>query len=269
MSPENPSPSNPRVAPAITAIAPGDTATRDATEALARRLNLPIQHPETTDADYLLVLTPERLELRTTGTTTASAVYVDFSGGRARHRRLHGGGRRQALARAVGLRPGYRPRIVDATAGLGRDAFVLASLGCTVRLVERSPIVCALLADGVRRAAQDPEIGPWVQERMSWVEADSLDYLRDLTGRARPDVVYLDPMYPERKKSALVKKELRVLRDLVGPEPDAMPLLELACSTATRRVVVKRPRTAPPLTTQPAANTTVCSLNTRYDIYLV
>lgn len=248
-------------------MAPGDAGTSEAAKRLARRLGLPLGPPEGLHADYMLVLTPERLELRTTGGRARGPVYVDFTAGRQRHRRLYGGGRRQLLARAVGLRPGYQPRVVDATAGLGRDAFVLASLGCSVILVERSPVVGALLADGLRRAALDPEIGAWVRQRMSWIEGDSLDYLRGLAGRARPEVVYLDPMYPDRKKSALVKKELRVLRDLIGAQEDAGTLLEVACATATRRVVVKRPKSAPPLS-GPSPSTTVSSVNTRYDIYL-
>ena len=91
---------------------------------------------------------------------------MDFVEGAVAHRRKFGGGRGQSIAKAVGLKSGAMPTVVDATAGLGRDAFVLASLGCKVTLIERSPVVAALLQDGLARAAQDPEIGPWVSERM-------------------------------------------------------------------------------------------------------
>lgn len=248
------------------AVAWEDAAQRPAARALAQRLLLRVSSLDEAQADYLLVFTSERLELRATAADAPGPVYVDFAGGGARHRRLHGGGRREALARAVGIRSGP-PRVVDATAGLGRDAFVLASLGCHVVLLERSPVLAALLRDGLRRAAQDPDIGDWIEQRMSLIEGEALDHLRVLSGETRPDVVYLDPMYPQRKKSALVKKELRLLRAVIGPQDDPGALLEAACGAAMRRVVVKRPKTAPPLP-GPRPDTQIVRASTRYDIYL-
>ncbi|MFA0173170.1 class I SAM-dependent methyltransferase, partial [Vibrio splendidus] len=84
------------------------------------------------------------------------------------------------------------------TAGLGRDAFVLASLGCKVQMVERHPVVAALLDDGLQRAKKDPDIGGWVSERMKLIHAsshDALDKLSNDPNFEQPDVVYLDPMY--------------------------------------------------------------------------
>ena len=116
------------------------------------------------------------------------------------------------------------------TAGLGRDAFVLAGLGCKVIMVERHPVVAALLEDGLRRAYDDSEIGEWMRERMSLFHGSSIDKLADAvksTG-TEIDVVYLDPMYPHREKSALVKKEMRVFQTLVGADLDADGLLKPA-----------------------------------------
>ncbi len=104
--------------------------------------------------------------------------------------------------------------MVDATAGLGRDAFVLAALGCQVQMLERNPVVAALLDDGLRRGYLDAEIGPWLRERLTLLHASSLTALVAI--EPRPEVVYLDPMYPHRQKSALVKKEMRVFQSLVG-----------------------------------------------------
>lgn len=130
-----------------------------------------------------------------------------------------------------------------APTGLGRDAFVLACLGCRVRMFERHPVVAALLEDGLRRAYADPELGPWLATRLTLHHGSSLSALAQL--HSAPDVVYLDPMFPHRQKSALVKKEMRVFQLLVGADEDADGLL--APALALRRVVVKRPDYAPRL----------------------
>ena len=188
---------------------------------------------------FQLQLTNQRLELVKLDEPKLGAVYVDFVEGAVAHRRKFGGGRGQLIAKAVGLKSGATPSVLDATAGLGRDAFVLASLGCTVTMLERSPIVAALLDDGLTRAYQDPEIGAWLKQRLTLQHSNSLEGLAKLTNSH--DVVYLDPMFPHRKKSAQVKKEMRVFQSLVGSDPDADDLLPLAINAATKRVVVKRP----------------------------
>lgn len=110
-------------------------------------------------APLALVLTSDRLELRKRDEPKLGAVYVDFVTGTMAHRRRFGGGRGEAVAKAVGIKGDYLPDVVDATAGLGRDAFVLAAVGCRVRMLERHPVVAALLDDGLRRAYADEEIG--------------------------------------------------------------------------------------------------------------
>ena len=156
--------------------------------------------------------------------------------------------------------------MVDATAGLGRDAFVLASLGCNVRLLERSPIIAVLLQDALERARADSEVAS-IASRMQLIQIDARAFLLALADDARPDVVYLDPMYPHRNKSALVKKEMRIFRQLVGDDPDSAELLTAARDIALNRVVVKRPAKAPSLGDQ-QPTMVIKSPNTRYDIYL-
>ncbi|HBV77975.1 MULTISPECIES: class I SAM-dependent methyltransferase [Vibrio] len=225
------------------------------------------------DSVFALILTAERLELRKTDEPKLGAIYVDLAGGAVAHRRKFGGGKGQAIAKAAGLNKGATPTILDGTAGLGRDAFVLASLGCKVQMVERNPVVAALLDDGLSRAKQDSEIGGWVTERMSLLHASSHDALTQLTQQAdfeRPDVVYLDPMYPHpenKKKSALVKKEMRVFQSLVGADNDADGLLAPALSLATKRVVVKRPDYAPWLDDNKPSMAIETKKN-RFDVYV-
>lgn len=195
-----------------------------------------------------------------------SPINVNFSEGKLAHRRLYGGGRKQPLARAVGLKPGNTPVIVDATAGLARDAFVLACLGCRVMMIERSPILATLIADGMRRALLDPDIGKMVMERMSLRTGDAKTIIETQLNK-QADVVYLDPMYPTRSKSALVKKEMRILRSLIGDDMDSAELLSIARVHAKQRVVVKRPRLAS-LLMGPSPGLQIESKSTRYDIYL-
>lgn len=237
--------------------------------ALAAELALPlISEASAPGLTHLLVLTSVRLELRELGSNAAGPVYVDFAAGAAAHRRRFGGGRNQPLARAVGVKGSNVPTVIDATAGLGRDAFILAVLGCTVRLVEREPIIAALLRDGLQRAVRAPDIGPLVSERLSLIVADGRTYLRELPESQRPDVVFLDPMYPPRRKAALSGKAMRLLRRLAGDDDDAPELLVAALACVRRRVVVKRPRLAPPLAGPPPGFKIVAP-NTRFDVYPV
>ncbi|MGL4838659.1 MAG: class I SAM-dependent methyltransferase, partial [Shewanella sp.] len=151
------------------------------------------------DAPFELRFEADTLSLHKRDEPKLDGIVVDFVTGAVAHRRKFGGGRGQTIAKAVGLKQGVSPRVVDGTAGLGRDAFVLASLGCQVTLVERHPVVAALLEDGLRRAYQDAEIGAWMRERMQLFHGSSLEALSALPHAV--DVVYLDPMYPHRDKS--------------------------------------------------------------------
>lgn len=246
-------------------VMPLDAAFEPAAWALATSLGLPCSteaNPEL--AEFVLQLGPAGLQLQQQGPGAPGPVWVDFLEGGAAHRRQFGGGSGQMIAKAAGLQPGVRPHILDATAGLGGDAFVLATLGCRVDLIERQPIIAELLRDGLARAATDAEVGPIVR-RMSLRQGNAIEVLREWQGDI-PQVVYLDPMFPHRDKSALVKKEMRLFRPLVGDDLDAPALLEAALALASHRVTVKRPRKAPPIAgVTPAL--TLEGKSSRYDIY--
>lgn len=187
-----------------------------------------------------------------------SPLQLDFSSGTLGYR-LRQAGRRQPLARAIGLSQGTQPHIMDATAGLGRDAGVMAQLGCKVTMIERSPVMSFLLSEGWTRSAPHD-----ISNNVRIQCADAREAL--LQNIIEPDVIYLDPMYPHRDKSALVKKEMRIIRDLVGNDDDAQELLRAALASNAKRIVVKRPRNAPPIE-GPKAFRQIVSPNTRYDIY--
>lgn len=193
---------------------------------------------------------------------------VDFIGGKSAHRRRFGGGRGQLVAKACGLTKGVSPSIVDATAGLGRDAFVLASLGAQVLLIERVAAIAALLDDGLKRASRHSDTAD-IAARMTLRHGDAAQSLAELVASVNfaPQVVHLDPMFPHREKSALVKKEMRLFRALAGDDDDAPRLLEAALDVATHRVVVKRPIKAPPIA-GPAPQHTLEGKTSRYDMYV-
>ena len=259
-----------RANPARVAVttASGDERAASTAAGLARELSLPLVE-DFEDVrrrfDLLLVVGERRLELRETRRGAAGPIHVDFVSGAVGYRGRSGRSRRQPIALAVGLR-GAAPTVLDATAGLGRDTFHLACLGCTVTAVERSGVLAALIRDGLSRArAASDERMTAIVDRITLVVGDARDVLQRLPEAARPDVVYLDPMYVPRKKSALVKKEMRVCRRLVGDDADADELFEVARRVARKRVVVKRQRLAPALSPNPTtkhAGTTV-----RYDVY--
>lgn len=198
-------------------------------------------------------------------------IRAGFHGSTMDYRRAKGGGRSEMIARAVGLKGGEFPSVVDATAGLGGDAFVLASLGCPVTLLERVPAVYVLLEDGLRRsrdyAAEADAALEEILNRMRLVRGEAAGYLEQLDETDLPDVIYLDPMFPERKKSAAVKKEMQIFHKLVGPDEDAGRVFAVALRRARKRVVVKRPRIAPTLT-EAKPNHTLEGKRNRYDIYL-
>lgn len=215
------------------------------------------------DFHYLLTFTNNKLQLQQTGPGAPGPVLVDFADKTINYRRVHGGGRNQSIAKAAGLKKNPCPTVLDATAGLGRDAFVLATLGCQVHLLERCPLIAALLNDGLTRGLNQAEIAPIIRRMHLW----SADLIGDNPVNDKIDIIYLDPMYPHRRKNALVKKEMRLLRDLVGNDEDAPELLASALEQQPGRVVVKRPKGAPAIN-GPAPSFIIKSRNSRFDIYL-
>jgi len=194
----------------------------------------------------------------------AADLVCDFVGGAVGHRFRFGGGRGQALPKACGFTKGLTPSIVDATAGLGRDAFLLASLGADVVLIERSAEVHAILQSGLAKAAAAGPPFAEIVGRMTLVCGRSQDLLADYA----PDVILVDPMHPPRGNSALVKKEMRQLRELVGADPDAPALMEVALATAGKRVVLKWPLRADPMPGLRACSHQILGKSTRYDVFM-
>jgi len=234
---------------------------------LAAELDIPLVQEESEELQFLLICSADGLALKQTGNNGLGPIMVNFTDSTMEYRLRHGGGRSQALARAAGLKKGWQPVVLDATAGLGRDGFILAYMGCSVHMLERSPILAVMLEDGLKRA-QQATLTADAAKRIQYTLTDSKKFLQNLKQQARPDVIYLDPMFPERTKSSLVKKEMRILRSIAGNDMDAPELLDIALHCARNRVVVKRPRLTPILGNVVPSHA-IKGKTSRYDVYLI
>lgn len=244
------------------AISTTTTEMQPAAEKLASELGLPYTS-DVAKYDYVLMLRPEHLALQKPG---LPPFYIDFLSGKISYRARLTSFRKELLAKAIGLKPKDNPFIVDATAGLGRDSFILASLGFQVTMLERSAIFYALLKDALERATQDKKIKPII-ERLNLINTDAIIWLKNLPTSKKPDVIYLDPMFPERKKSASVKKEMVIMQELLGKCSDDVELFHQAISCASKRIVVKRPKLAPNIGDH-APNFSMKGKANRFDVYL-
>ena len=160
---------------------------------------------------------------------------IDFSSGKFNHRLRKVAIKRELIARAVGIK--QDTTVLDCTAGLGRDAFLLASLGCHVTMIERSTVVALLLEDALNRALRDPDLSD-IAMRINLRFLDSRRYLSNMI--EVPDTIFLDPMFSDRKKSANSKGEMQILQRFLGRDTSIIELFDSAMNTQCRRVVIKR-----------------------------
>ncbi len=235
-------------------------------EELARQLALPLTE---TEGQHILLLrvSQEGLELvKLDDPHLNGPVRVDFTAGAIDYRRQQQG--RELLLKAVGCKGNRRPVVLDATGGLGRDSFLLAAAGCQVRIIEREPILAALLADGLQRAQQHSKTAA-IAARIRLTVGDATLFLREMRKQGqRMEVIYLDPMFPERHKSALVKKEAQMLQLLAAPDnPEAEKELLAAALAVSGRVAIKRPVKAPFLAGRKPSYS-LLGKTIRFDVYL-
>ena len=180
------------------------------------------------------------------------------------HRLKYGKGRGQNLAKAVGMKFNKNRNIIDATAGLGYDSFILASLGAKVTLIERSQKIHELLQNGIDEGISFGGEIEKIINRMELLFGDSKDILPKLT----PEVIMIDTMYKDRKKTALVKNNMRLVREIVGPDSDYIELLKVALNCAKNRVVLKQPRYAEPIREIRKCSHQILGKTIRYDIFM-
>jgi len=222
--------------------------------------------------DYILSFNHAgMLQLQSTRLKNMGAIFVDFTQGSVDYRRQSGGGRSQAIAKAVGLNDTKYPlNVLDCTAGMGNDAFVLATLGCKVTMLERSIPIALLLEDGWMRAKRDSHTSE-IAERICLHKLSAHHYLQNLldtNASIEYDVIYLDPMFPYKNNNAASKKAMQYFQALLSGDADADELLLLSLKTARYRVVVKRSRLAPDLgNISPTYR--LIGESSRFDIYTI
>ena len=212
---------------------------------------------------------PEGLGLYSTQADISGAVRVNFQDAKLNFR-VGNSAKNQNIVKAIGIRGSTRPRVLDATAGLGKDAYLLASLGCEVQMLERSAVVHALLEDGMQRALSCDDKIVERLSRMQLLKTDFLDFVRDSASDAEKkyDVIYLDPMFPARSKTARVKKDMYLLQQMLGHDEGNMdPVFSAARALAQKRVVVKRAKLSPYLTAE-KPDIEFKASSSRYDVYL-
>lgn len=253
---------------AVCADPPSDVRLQQRADALAKQLGGTTTRLAGPDSELLLAVTNDRLELRVLKGED------DLLGGHAVDADLTAidttspAGRKldMPLLKAVGIKKGtaHRPTVIDCTAGLGEDAWLLASHGCTVLANERHPVIAALLDDAIQRASiHKPEIA----QRLTLNRANTIDWLTSANAPTA-DAIVLDPMFPLGRK-AKERKPMRVLRMLAGDDDDAPQLLAAALATHTHRVCVKRPLKAPPVYNEkrPAPDVVYKGKAVRFDVY--
>ena len=187
-----------------------------------------------------------------------------FIEGAILHRLKYGKGRGHNLAKAVGMKSNKNRTIVDATAGLGYDSFILASLGANVTLIERSEKIYKLLQEGINEAKEYGGHISSIVNRMDLIFGDSKNIIPKLS----PEVILVDTMYNERKKSALVKNNMRLVREIVGSDLDQIELIKIALECTKNRVVVKQPRYSEPNDEIRKYSHQILGKTVRYDVYM-
>ncbi len=230
---------------------------------LADLLNIPlISDPR--GYQVFFNLTPNHLELiaHEENSKKPSSLRVDFTtpGNLRRVKNPH----KELLIQAIKIRKKIPATVVDATGGLGRDAFLLAAAGCKVDVFEQNHFIGALLADGLKRAALAPQTAR-VCNRITLHIQNTVEHIGELC--PPPEVVYLDPMFPERDKSAKVKQNLRILRYIEGDQGEDRELFAAVWAIKPRKIVVKRPLKSAPLC-EIRPTYTLKGKAVRFDVYI-
>lgn len=252
-------------APSVIVVSESSSNVRE--RALASHLNLELVESRAvnnTQVSLYLQYLPEGLSLCEAGKSVAGPTRVDFYDA-GLTLRASDSIKRQNLIKALGLKKHPKPRVLDAMAGLGKDAFLMASAGCSVQMLEKSLIVHAMLEDGLERLSVGMGATPRFSLAVRCTDFLSCDYIK-----GDFEIVYLDPMYSLVGRKSRAKKDMDRLHDLVGigNQEQEQSQLEKACGIAERRVIIKRPKNAPDFAAK-KPDISYRGSSSRFDVYLI
>jgi len=163
---------------------------------------------------------------------------------------------KELLARAIGVKGPYRPRVLDLTAGLLGDSLLMLAFGCEVWATERHPVIQKLIESSLKNA-RHPKLSQfhfYPEEGLSF-----LDQVPEI------DVIYFDPMFEDASEKTSPRKEMRIFRNMVGKDLDAREVFQKASLIGPKRLVVKRPKHSEVLFGTPSVE--YVGKSTRYDVY--
>jgi 16S rRNA (guanine1516-N2)-methyltransferase len=163
---------------------------------------------------------------------------------------------KELLAKALGVKGPYRPKVLDLTAGMLGDSLLMLSFGCEVWATERHPVIRTLIESAIKNA-QHPKI-----QNFHFLASDAQTVLNSIP---EVDVIYFDPMFEDANEKTSPKKEMRIFREMVGSDADAEAIFHLALAKKAKRLVVKRPRHSAFLVQSPSVE--YIGKSTRYDVY--
>lgn len=235
---------------------------------ISRRFNIPMlsdSENATVEPGHVVIeIDTSGTFLRLSSWEPRSRWAPDLSSGKLGYRQAQHRATSELLRKATGNQGGRQYSLLDATAGAGTDAVMLAALGFEVTALERHAVLALMLDEALARARTDAG-APESLSDLRFVHADAIAWMQSSTEPF--DVIYLDPMFPDRTKSAQVKKPMQILQALHQDETDDTDvLLDLALQNAKYRVVVKRPARAPFLADRKPTHQ-VKGSNIRFDIY--
>ncbi len=222
-----------------------------------------IEYFNKSNSDFVLYANDKKILLKSNTHKDWLPFSIDFLSNKIT-RRKNQFGLNQEISKAIGIKKDYRPSVLDTTAGLGRDSFMLASLGCNVTMLERNPVIFLLLQNGLNIAMEDEEAKEIIG-RMKLINANSIEFLKN--NLENFDVIYIDPMFPKSKKSRLVKKDMQIFREIVGDDLDSSELLKLALKQKVKRIVVKRMMNSENIANI-KPNFEIKGKTTRFDVYI-
>jgi len=209
---------------------------------------LEVAEEEPSEGESCLIYTSAGLQYLDSGIS----LHLDFSSSQYKFYQA-AGAKKDPVLRAIG-KLGEGEYLFDATAGYGRDALYFSRNGYRVVACESSPIMYLLLQDALRRCQTAP---------FSLYYGDSASVIT--TFEQKPAVAYLDPMFPEQKKSSLPRKEMQIMRRCID-DHHGEGLVPACLGHVKERVVVKRPIKAEPLFSNP--NYALPGKIVRFDVYL-